>query len=855
MEFAAARAAADGAFVLSATCCHQEGLRPPGLLRQLLDGSAFPQAVPRIRATDTVHADTVRDLCTALTDAASGRRIVLCADDAQHADQISLRYLLAIAKRIRCAGLTLIIAESLDRPDCDPVFETELLRQEHFRRLRLHRLSRQGVARLLAGRPTAEELPHGDPWWTASGGNPLLLRALRAEQQADPDRAAGPLQPSVGGPFAQAVLACLHRSGPQTLDTAAAVAVLGEYSTPDLLTRLLGSTAATVAQRVQALDEAGIFDGYEFRHPVAAAAVLEQLPPDRRTGLHRQAAVLLHTAAVPAPAVARHLLAARHVDEAWSRSVLQDAADDALAEDHAQLAVDYLELAAEGCRDAKLRAAIGARIAHVTWRLSPFHAEQRLAGPIAAQRAGLLSGTTAEQLVRLLLLHGRTATAAELAGAGGDPRAAGATLLHTRHREFGTDLARSAAEEPATASPPAAPALLAAGTLWVRPDRPADPQLAAEAEQALDASPLVDATLPDIANQLRLLAFAGQPERAASRARRLYREAGRRGAPGWQSLCCALLAEAALLRGRFPEAEEYGRLALGHAPAPGRSGYGTGPAVTRILALTGMGRYAEAGALLAAPVPDELADGLDVLPYLRARGRYYLATNRRHAALDDFLSMGRLAAQWGIDRPALLPWRLDAAEACLELGRPAQAEELLAEQRAALHESGARTRGSTKRLLAAVAPPRDRRRLLTEAVDDLYRSGDAHEVARTLADLADTYQATGDEARATMMRRRVWRMAGDCGAQPLRDTVAPARVEEDVPELAGVPGTARISGSERRVAALAAHGYSNREIAAKLFITVSTVEQHLTRVYRKLKITRRQELPPVEFKDSIDEIA
>ncbi len=36
----------------------------------------------------------------------------------------------------------------------------------------------------------------------------------------------------------------------------------------------------------------------------------------------------------------------------------------------------------------------------------------------------------------------------------------------------------------------------------------------------------------------------------------------------------------------------------------------------------------------------------------------------------------------------------------------------------------------------------------------------------------------------------------------------------------------------------------NREIAARLFITVSTVEQHLTRVYRKLGVTRRLDLMP-----------
>ena len=47
----------------------------------------------------------------------------------------------------------------------------------------------------------------------------------------------------------------------------------------------------------------------------------------------------------------------------------------------------------------------------------------------------------------------------------------------------------------------------------------------------------------------------------------------------------------------------------------------------------------------------------------------------------------------------------------------------------------------------------------------------------------------------------------------------------------------------RTANALAARGYTNREISGKLFITVSTVEQHLSRVYRKLNIRHRQELP------------
>ncbi|MFF2964489.1 LuxR C-terminal-related transcriptional regulator [Streptomyces sp. NPDC057963] len=56
-------------------------------------------------------------------------------------------------------------------------------------------------------------------------------------------------------------------------------------------------------------------------------------------------------------------------------------------------------------------------------------------------------------------------------------------------------------------------------------------------------------------------------------------------------------------------------------------------------------------------------------------------------------------------------------------------------------------------------------------------------------------------------------------------------------------GIRSFTRSERRVASLAAAGYTNREIALKLYVTPSTVEQHLTRVFRKLSVKRREELP------------
>jgi DNA-binding CsgD family transcriptional regulator len=44
------------------------------------------------------------------------------------------------------------------------------------------------------------------------------------------------------------------------------------------------------------------------------------------------------------------------------------------------------------------------------------------------------------------------------------------------------------------------------------------------------------------------------------------------------------------------------------------------------------------------------------------------------------------------------------------------------------------------------------------------------------------------------------------------------------------------------VAELAAAGNSNRDIAQALFITINTVEVHLTRTYRKLNVTSRADL-------------
>ncbi|WUC40364.1 helix-turn-helix transcriptional regulator (plasmid) [Streptomyces sp. NBC_00557] len=78
------------------------------------------------------------------------------------------------------------------------------------------------------------------------------------------------------------------------------------------------------------------------------------------------------------------------------------------------------------------------------------------------------------------------------------------------------------------------------------------------------------------------------------------------------------------------------------------------------------------------------------------------------------------------------------------------------------------------------------------------------------------------------------------GAVGLREELVPGSGR---PAAVLTTGDVPLTDAERRVAALAAEGLTNRGVAARLGVTVSTVEQHLTRVYRKLGVSGRAELP------------
>jgi DNA-binding CsgD family transcriptional regulator len=270
-----------------------------------------------------------------------------------------------------------------------------------------------------------------------------------------------------------------------------------------------------------------------------------------------------------------------------------------------------------------------------------------------------------------------------------------------------------------------------------------------------------------------------------------------------------------------------------------------GSAAELVQALTEQGRYDEAEVALAdagadGPV-DAIGEAYTGTMVLNARARLRLARGDARAALADLVAVGRRQAAMREPNPATLDWRSRTAFAYAALDRRPAALALAREELELARRFGApRAIGIALRTLGAIGDDLDR---LEEAVEVLGNSPARLEHAFALADLGVALRHRRRVVEAREPLRQALDLAVGCGAEPLAER---ARTELAIagarPRREQLSGVEALTANERRVAAMAAGGRSNREIAQALYVSHKTVEKHLTAAYRKLGVGGRDEL-------------
>ncbi|MEW2293808.1 AAA family ATPase [Streptomyces sp. NPDC006743] len=325
----------------------------------------------------------------------------------------------------------------------------------------------------------------------------------------------------------------------------------------------------------------------------------------------------------------------------------------------------------------------------------------------------------------------------------------------------------------------------------------------------------------------------------------LLREVRRRGMVESEVHFLRLLAETELRAGHCGRALDLARESLRLARDTG-----IGEGASAMLACFAEASGGDTGRALALAgeavrLAEEDGDQMYLSRALAALGYAQFVSGDAQAAVATLRRVRELETGLGITDPARGRWHGDLAEALVLVGEPGEAQQVVDTARehalrlgresvlAVLDRAEAlvvAARGDTEAAAVRLASAQDR---LAGLGNGLEEARAAFALARLRAPRPDP--TSFDEA-ARLFRR--------CRALPwLRrvDAAALARPAQPEPEV--VPAVLDgLAAMERQVAALVMEGATNREIAARLFISVKTVEATLTRVYRKLGIRSRVDI-------------
>lgn len=211
-------------------------------------------------------------------------------------------------------------------------------------------------------------------------------------------------------------------------------------------------------------------------------------------------------------------------------------------------------------------------------------------------------------------------------------------------------------------------------------------------------------------------------------------------------------------------------------------------------------------------------------------------------------TLTQISRETDISQPGWWPWEDVWAQQLLHAGRVDEADEVTtrAEEKAAdsgiasLHaklgvpragillqrgdiDAGIKRFEESVELIETLAMPSYQSRILYEYGRVLRRLGRRRHADEIFARAGDVFAAMGATEFVERCNRE--RRAGGLGTR-----------------TTGVGG---LTPQEEEIAKLVAEGATNREVARELFLSSKTVEYHLTRVYRKLGVRTRNELPRV----------
>jgi DNA-binding CsgD family transcriptional regulator len=798
--------------------------------------------------------------------------VLLAIDDYHWADGPSQRFLIYLARRLEGLRAAVVLAMRTG----DPRAELELLRTLSLEApqpvLRPDALSQGAVDSIVSERLGARaDRRLCRACHEATGGNPFLLFELLRELLAG-GRPLDEIDPATvkrlaSQRIAAAILLRVGRLQPAAVDLCRAVAVLGESATPDAAAELAGLERSATAAIADSVVDAAVFQPgrpLRFLHPIVRAAIYAEIPSGMRSEMHSRAARVLAARDAPPESVAMHLVATDPAGDQAAVGVLRQAARAALSRGAPETASRYLRRALAEPPASQQRAEVrlelgaaatragepgGVALMHEAFERAERQPERAAAG-LQLATALLLPGLEIEPAIAVLErslqglddpdLSGRIEALLLLAGLT-TPTAR--RLMSDRIADARSRVSGRTGERAGVLR-----SLLAVDVLISDGDAA---RAATLAEQALAGGALIrDEVMTDMpfaSPSLLVLREAGRLDAARRAAEMAVAESRGRGSPIVLARASAFRAFVRLRAGDLAGAEDDARACLELAAEPGRGI--PHPLATSALASVLIERGDLRGARDALRQLDVGAYNPEVTPIQairETRARLWLVEGRPDAALEELLACSRWEEEWQASAGVVpVPWRSLSALAKSAQGATAQARDLAEREVELARRFGSPlSLGVALRALGAVADNANGIEPLEEAVGVLADSGARLEHAHALVDVGALLRRTGKRSAALERLLEGMDHAQRCGATAL---VAFARDELRLagarPRRIASTGLHALTPAERRVAELAADGMHNKEIAQALFVTLRTVEMHLSNAYRKLEIPSREQLP------------